>query len=372
MTADSKPAGLYVHIPFCEMKCRFCDFAAYPGLLQEIPRYLKALEREIQIYKGTELDTLYFGGGTPSILSAPEFEALMRSLRSVFKIDPGAEITVECNPESAQLEKLYAYRRNGASRISFGLQATQERLLKSLGRLHSFDTLKESFCFARRAGFGNINIDLMYGLPGQSMDDWKESLSATLDLEPEHLSAYALSIEEKTAFNKSGVRKDDDLQAEMYEHLHETMVEAGYDHYEISNFAWPEHESRHNLKYWRNEACVGVGVSAAGYRDGVRRKNTERVMDYLEAVEGGRTAVIEETALPSGDRIGEDIMLGLRLREGIELSTAASRLYGAVIEKYLALGYLKMEENRICPTAKGWLLSNQMFQDLLTPPGASQ
>ncbi len=375
MTA--KPAGLYVHIPFCEVKCRFCDFAAYPGLRSEIPRYLKALDREMAAQSSTHqentaIDTVYFGGGTPSILSATEFDQLMASVRSHFQIARQSgtqpEISIECNPETIDAAKLECYRQNGVNRISLGLQATQERLLKTLGRLHSFEKLKEVFALARQIGFNNINIDLMYGLPDQSMDDWKETLDQVLAVKPEHLSAYALSIEEKTAFSKSGVSKDNDLQAEMYEYLNQAMDKAGFSHYEISNFAKPGFESRHNLKYWRNENCLGIGVSAAGYMNGIRRKNTERVMEYLEAIETNQSPAIEETSLNAEDRIGEDLMLALRLKEGAEISAQAGELYGPVINKYLKLGYLTIAANRIHPTQKGWLLSNQMFQDLLTPP----
>ncbi len=360
--------GLYVHIPFCQVKCKFCDFAAYPGLLKEIPRYLSALEREIQAYRGIVIDTLYFGGGTPSILSSTEFNRLMNSIRSVFTLTSNFEASIECNPETVDAEKLETYRKNGVNRISFGLQVTQERLLKDLGRLHSFNQLKKVFTLAGEAGFKNLNIDLMYGLPGQSRADWKESLDQTLALSPDHLSAYALSIEEKTAFKKSGVEKDDDLQAEMYEVLCETLENTGFTHYEISNFARSGYECRHNLKYWKNQNCLGAGVSAAGYWDGARRKNTERVMEYMDAVECGKSPVIEEAILSEEDRIGEDLMLALRLKEGCTVSKVMRNLYGSIIDKYLDLGYLKMEGNKLCPTEKGWLLSNQMFQEFLTPP----
>lgn len=372
MSSQKRPIGLYVHIPFCHVKCRFCDFAAYPGLLAEIPRYLKALDREMDAHRGQALDTLFIGGGTPSLLSPDEFRQLTASLKNDFTLTPNLEASIECNPETGAEEKFAAYLEEGVNRISFGLQATQDKFLKSLGRTHDYETFAKAFRAARTAGFKNVNIDLMYGLPGQTLEDWKECLARALAFGPEHLSAYALSIEDRTAFGKSGVDKDDDLQAEMYEVLYRTLEEAGFEHYEISNFAKPGFECRHNLKYWRNQDCAGIGVSSAGYLNGVRSKNHERVMDYLSAIESGGRPVIEEDRLAEGERIGEDLMLAFRLKEGCEVSEAGWNLYGAVIQKYMNEGFLRRDGARVVPTKKGWILSNQMFQDFLTPPEAAK
>jgi oxygen-independent coproporphyrinogen-3 oxidase len=209
----------------------------------------------------------------------------------------------------------------------------------------------------------------MYGLPGQTLADWRETLARVLELQPEHVSAYALSVEDGTAFDRQGVSTDDDLQADMYEAAAEELEAAGYRHYEISNFARPGRECRHNLRYWRNQDCLGAGVSAAYYVDGVRRKNTASITDYIAAVESGRRPVVEEDRLSEPERVGEDLMLRLRLREGARPDRRARDLYGPVLDRYRALGFLTQDTSsgRLQPTRLGWRLSNQLFRELLTP-----
>ena len=362
-----RAAGLYVHIPFCHVKCRFCDFAAYPGLLKEIPRYLKALELEMKTQRGREVDTLFIGGGTPTVLEAAQLRDLMTALRSHFLLEDSLEASVECNPESTTAEKLEAMKQSGVNRLSFGLQAVQDAHLRALGRLHDFAQFEKVFRQARSIGYPNLNIDLMYGLPGQTLADWEETIGRVLELSPEHISAYALSVEEFTAFGRSGVDTDGDNQAEMYETIADRLEAAGYHHYEISNFARPGLECRHNLKYWRNEPCLGIGVSAAGYEPPFRRTNADRVAAYLEAVESGRSPAVETTALTEPSLVGEDLMLALRLKEGLTPTARMRELYGGVLDRYERLGFLSMESGRVRPTRRGWLLSNQIFQELLEP-----
>lgn len=363
--------GLYVHIPFCHVKCRFCDFAAFPGMMKSVPRYLSALDLELQGYRGYRLGSLYIGGGTPSVLTPSDWTALMDSVSHALDRASDWEATVECNPENTTREKLAAYLKTGINRLSFGLQAAQDHLLKGLGRQHDFADFRRVFRQARAAGFANLNVDLMYGLPGQSFADWKDSLDSVLELEPDHISAYALTVEDRTAFGRSGVRSDDEFQADLYEYASVRLQAAGYDHYEISNFARPGFESRHNLRYWKNEPCLQAGVSASGYLNGVRRKNTERIPDYIQAVENGQSPVIEELILNEEDRVGEDLMLALRLRQGAEVSPAMRQLYGPVLNKYVAMGLLRERGTRVVPTLTSWLLSNQISRDLLTPPELS-
>ena len=359
--------GLYLHIPFCQVKCRFCDFAAYPGLKAEIPRYLSALEREIRSLGGGPLETLFVGGGTPTALEAAQLSGLLGAVRGVFEIVPGFEGTVECNPESATAERLEALREGGINRLSFGLQAAQDRHLRALGRLHDFAAFEKAWRLARSIGFGNLNADLMYGLPGQTPAEWDETLDRVLALAPEHVSAYALAVEERTAFGRSGVATDGDFQAELYERAAERLESAGFVHYEISNFARPGRECRHNLRYWRNQDCLGAGVSAASYVGGVRRTNSAKVANYIETVEQGRPAWIEEVVLSEPERVGEDLMLALRLKEGAPVGPRARELYGPVLAKYEALGFLKLSEGRARPNLRGWLLSNRLFEELLSP-----
>jgi oxygen-independent coproporphyrinogen-3 oxidase len=359
--------GLYVHLPFCHVKCKFCAFAAFPGRLGDVPRYLKALSAELRALPASTLDTVYFGGGTPTVLEPGDWRELFDVLRSRFSFS-APEISVECNPESTSPEKLEAFRTLGVNRLSFGLQAAQDRFLKDLGRLHDWGVFERAWSDARAAGFSNMNVDLMYGLPDQTLKDWEETLDRVLALGPEHLSAYALTVEEKTAFGHHAVETDDDLQADMYEVLADRLEGAGYGHYEISNFAKPGLECRHNMKYWRNEDCLGAGVSAAWYWGGARRKNTENLTDYMEAAEAGRSPAVEESRLPDSERVGEDLMLGLRTREGSPLSERALDLYGEVLRRHAREGLVLMSCDRVSPTRRGWLLSNRLFRDLLSPP----
>lgn len=363
---DHPLKGLYVHLPFCHVKCKFCAFAAFPGRLNDIPRYLAALAADLRRLPAASLDTLYFGGGTPTVLESSDWSGLFSVLHEKFSFT-SPEISIECNPESTTPEKLEAFRALGVNRLSFGLQASQEKHLAGLGRLHDWARFETAWRDARAAGFTNLNVDLMYGLPEQTLAEWKECLDRVLALAPEHLSAYALTVEEKTPFGHHGVETDDDLQADMFEVLADKAGAAGLGHYEISNFAKPGFECRHNMKYWRNEECLGAGVSAAWYSGGVRRKNTENLSEYMAAIEGEKSPVIDEARLPEGEKIGEDLMLGLRTREGAPLSERALDLYGAALRRHATDGLIIMGCDHVTPTPRGWLLSNRLFQDLLSP-----
>jgi oxygen-independent coproporphyrinogen-3 oxidase len=240
-------------------------------------------------------------------------------------------------------------------------------LLRRLGRLHTVSTFLTCFQSARRAGFSNINVDLMYGLPGQTLEGWRSTVDQLLSLAPDHVSAYGLTVEEETYFHRSGVETEEDLQATMYEEAAALMERAGMVHYEISNFTRPGMECRHNLRYWRNQDCLGAGVSAAGYWGGVRRTNPDRLSAYLDHWEGRGPMTVETTALSPLERLGEDLLLGLRLREGVRLTDAVQRHYGPVLDRFGRLGFLEKEGDRWRPTRLGWRLSNQMFQHFLEP-----
>ncbi|MGQ0645209.1 MAG: radical SAM family heme chaperone HemW [Elusimicrobiota bacterium] len=360
--------GLYVHIPFCHAKCRYCDFAAWAGRGREIPRYLAALETEIAGLGGGELETLFFGGGTPSVLEPEHWRSLLGAVRRAFRFAPGLEATVECNPESSSPEKFGALAELGVNRLSFGLQSAEDGVLKALGRLHDFARFRSVYLQARAAGFANVNVDLMFGLPGQTRAGWGDTLSRVLDLEPEHVSAYALTVEEETAFGRAGVRADGDLQADMYDEAADRLQAAGYVHYEISNFAKPGRECRHNLRYWKNLPCLGAGVSAASFDGRRRRANTDDLAAYMDAVERGESAAAEDEALTDEERLGEDLMLSLRLREGALPAPKTRALYGAALGRFQSLGFLEADPSgRVRPTRRGWLLSNRLFQELLSP-----
>ena len=313
------------------------------------------------------LDTFYVGGGTPSLLDPPQWKRVLADVRAHFDIAPAWEATLECNPDGVAAEKLMAWRESGMNRVSFGLQSDDPALLLSLGRTHSFDDFVQVFRAARACGFTNLNVDLMFGLPGQSLEGWLKTVDHVLDVGPEHLSLYALQVEESTYFHRSGVQADDDIQADMYEKAAEKLESAGYIHYEISNFAKPGFECRHNLRYWRNQECEGVGVSSAWYDGLARHTNTDDLTGYLESVESNGIPIRETVGLSPDQREGENLMLALRLKEGIQPTLQGKNLYGAALDRHVQKGLLSVDSGRYHPTRKGWRLSNQIFVDLLTP-----
>lgn len=362
--------GLYLHIPFCAVKCRFCDFAAYPGRRADVPRYLAALKKELGAdarIPHPPLETLYVGGGTPSLLDPSDWTGLVDSVKDNFEFLPGAEVSLECNPDGVSPEKWDAWSSSGVNRISLGLQTDEPRLLALLGRTHSWHDFEIAFKTARRQKIHAINVDLMFGLPGQTLAGWADTLRRVADLEPDHVSAYGLQVEEHTYFHRSGVQADDDRQADMYESAADLLESAGYVHYEISNFARPGFECRHNLRYWRNQDCLGVGVSAAGY-DGVRRKtNTDDLTVYMTSVEPRGVPEHETVELTPDQREGENLMLALRIKEGVIPSPRGLALYGKALDRHVRGGLLVRDGARYRPTRKGWRLSNQIFVDLLSP-----
>lgn len=363
--------GLYLHIPFCAVKCRFCDFAAYPGRRQDVPRYLKALQTELKgLFQNNPrqyLETFYVGGGTPSLLDQAQWAGLLAGVRKRVGISPGWEATLECNPDSVTDDKLRAWRDSGMNRLSVGLQSDEPVLLASLGRTHSYEDFVRAFRAARARGFHNLNVDLMYGLPGQTLEGWTKTVRRVLEMEPDHLSTYGLQVEESTYFHRSGVQSDDDLQSDMYEAVADILESAGFVHYEISNFARPGFECRHNLRYWRNQECFGVGVSAAWY-DGMRRHtNTDDLTVYMDSVLTDGRPQAESVALSPDEREGENLMLGLRLKEGVVPTPRGLSLYRKGLDRCVQEGLLLREGDQYRPTRRGWRLSNQIFVGLLAP-----
>ncbi len=364
MISTSEAVGLYLHIPFCHAKCGYCDFATYVGQENQIGPYLEALKHELSLYKGNSLQTIFVGGGTPTVLSPSHIENLFHTIGDVFDLSPLTEATIEANPESSTREVLSAYRTAGINRVSFGLQSVNNRFLKELGRLHTFEGFKKAFLLARELGFNNINVDLMFGLPDQTESDWEETLETVLALGPEHLSTYGLKIEAGTEFAKRGIKADDDLEAVMYLRVSEKLTHHGYSHYEISNFAKPGFESRHNLLYWRNAETIGVGLSAASFFRGKRFKNTSHLFPYLEAYKSKRSAVVEETVLDPCAQRNESMMLGLRLKEGIP-ENQIPEPQEPIFKKFLLNELAFVEQGMYRLTPRGWLLSNQLFQHLI-------
>src|ERR1044071_5669768 len=314
-------AGLYVHIPFCSSRCSYCDFAT--GLYNHglAARYVRALIADIQSsrYVGDSVDTIYFGGGTPSLLAPSQLELILATLHDSFKIDPQSEITLEINPGSVNEEKLRAFGGLGVNRASFGAQTFDDAELAKLGRSHtSAETLK-TFADLRRVGFENVSFDLIAGLPGQTLDGWQRNIAQALDLRPEHLSFYLLEVHSGTPLAehiRRGIQPepDDDLVGVMYQWMLEQASEAGYEHYEISNLCRPGFHSRHNVKYWTAEAYYGFGCSAHSYDGAARRwSNYRDVLKYVVVVESREPAVVEEQQLSQTDVRAEAVFLGMRL-----------------------------------------------------------
>jgi oxygen-independent coproporphyrinogen-3 oxidase len=375
------PAGIYIHIPFCKSRCSYCDFAT--GLYQTelAERYVQALISDLETTRLDDLsrtiDTIYFGGGTPSMLSGEQIERVLEAVHHRFEIDQKAEITIEINPGSATKSRLKAFRSLGINRASFGAQTFNADELARLGRSHdSSDTLR-TYEDLRETGFDNISFDLIAGLPGQTMHQWKKNIDRSLELRPEHLSFYLLEVHPNTPLAQHierGVQPqpDDDLAAEMYAFMLDCACNSGYEHYEISNLCLPGHESRHNKKYWIGDAYYGFGCSAHSF-DGrsLRWANERDVGVYVEAIEKGRTPIVEETQLSAADLRSEAVFLGMRLMRGISVSEH-QRLFGFDIRvrheqdlnRFFEAGLIELDGDLMRLTRAGALMSNEVFAAL--------
>ncbi len=380
-------AGVYLHIPFCRSRCSYCDFATgmYEAELAE--RYVRALAKEIgnwnEIESPIAVDTVYFGGGTPSLLTPAQIEQILQVVHDRFEILDGAEVTMEMNPASVSSsdelsnQKLREFRQLGINRASFGAQTFDDRELKQLGRTHTSTDIPTTFARLREAGFENINFDLIAGLPGQTLAAWKKNLDLALKLRPGHLSLYLLDVHEGTPLAdqiRSGMRPkpDDDLAGKMYLIMLDNVCAAGYKHYEISNFCLPGLESRHNTKYWSGAAYYGFGCSAHSY-DGWRRRwaNERDVAKYVDLIENLGSPVVERTDLNEEDARSESIFLGLRLMRGVDLETYQTRFgsdlraqYYADLNRLIDAGLIEIDEGLMRLTKRGALLSNEVFAAL--------
>lgn len=367
--------GLYVHIPFCVRKCNYCDFCSFPicdaGWKSE---YIRRLCEEIRAYKDREisLDSIFFGGGTPSLLTPSEFREICSAIKESFLLLPYVEFTVESNPKTLDEEKLLTFLQCGVNRLSIGLQSIHENEGKMLGRIPNYRDFLDSYALARRCGIKNINVDLMYGIPEQTMESFEQTLSAVCALSPEHISLYGLILEEGTPFYKI---KDtlpipsEDCECDMYYLAAGVMAEHGYSHYEISNYAKPDFECRHNLKYWRCSEYIGVGLSAYSYYEGKRFGNTDDPDAYLC---GKCTDYLYEEDVDLTAEKYEYVMLRLRLSEGFSLEEY-KRKFGEdffdtrseLIKKMSDAGYLKINQGRIALTEKGFYISNSILTELI-------
>ncbi len=378
--------GIYVHVPFCPRRCRYCDFPAQIHREDRGERFLAGLAVEARlvarVVAGRAALTWYLGGGTPTVFSAAHLAAVAGVLRDAFPLVAGGEFTVEANPETVTRDKLLALREGGCNRLSLGVQAWDDRLLAFLGRGHTVADAIAACREARRAGFANVGIDLIYGLPGQTRRQWEETLRQALALEPEHISAYSLQVEEGTAFGRwaregrlSGGERglpDDDAVADMYLAAREILAGAGYEHYEISNFARPGFRSRHNQLYWRNQEYAGLGPGAHSHLAGRRYRNTARLDVYAAELAVGRLPVAEEEVLDERRQMSDTVILGLRLLEGVALADFRRRfgrdllgVYGREVEELSALGLLEVARGRLRLTERALPVANQVFRRLL-------
>lgn len=355
--------GLYIHIPFCKRKCFYCDFVSVKYNTVQSEEYISAVIKEAQKYSSVPVSTIYIGGGTPSVLSVQQMERLIRNIKMIFDISTLEEFTVELNPESTTPDKLQMLYDQQVSRLSFGLQSPNNNLLKELGRLHNFEKFKEAYCNSVKKGFDNINIDLIYGIQNQTMNDWMYSLDTVLSFDSKHVSLYPLTIEEGTFFYDKNIKTNNEMQRIMYKTACDKFKNNNFEHYEISNWAKDRKYSKHNITYWKNREYIGLGPSAASYYQKYRFKNTVKVEEYIENINNGKNIIIEKEYINDSIYNIETIMLGLRLSEGVDIKYFKEKK--DIIEQYLKEGFIRIKDNKVSLTEESFFISNSLISDLI-------
>ena len=372
--------GIYIHIPFCRSKCDYCDFYSLAGREERMDDYQKALITHIKEAspqaRGWQVDTVYFGGGTPSFYGEKRLRELLRLIAKRFDLAKDAEITVECNPDSVDLKMLQALRKAGVNRLSLGVQSACDQDLQNLHRPHTFEQAVQAVTMARQAKFQNLSLDLIYGLPGQTMEGWQNTVEQILALKPEHLSCYGLKVEAGTPLDyrvSRGERlPDDDQQADMYLWAVDRLAQEGFRQYEISNFARSGFQSRHNLKYWMGHPYIGFGPGAHSDFGGRRYSFLRDLEGYITGVLGGGVVIDSSDLIPSRERGSEYLMLRLRTTRGIEEWEYRREFFmnfdpiEQKLEEYERQGWAERHDRRWNLTPKGFLVSNQLIGDLLT------
>jgi oxygen-independent coproporphyrinogen III oxidase len=371
----SRDIALYIHIPFCRRKCLYCSFISYAEREVDIPPYLDALKNELRQRTGGEhVRSVYFGGGTPSLLPVKDIKDIVSLIGTLFTLDKATEISMEANPGTIDEAYFTAIRKLGVNRLSLGVQSFDDRDLKMLGRIHTAADAVDAVRFARAAGFNNLNLDLIYGLPGQKLSDWRLCLERALEMKPEHLSLYALTLEEDAlmwiSIQEGELPKiDPDLAADQYEMAEDLLAASGYIHYEISNWARQGRECRHNLTYWRNLPYLGVGAAAHSCLDGHRLANRSSLDKYIADYSGKSSPQpeLDEEISPELE-LAETTILGLRLDEGIETDYLRHRFgidimshYRQQVEEMAGIGLLEKNDGHLRLTRRGRLLSNEVF-----------
>lgn len=360
--------ALYIHIPFCKQKCKYCDFASFAGQENLIDVYLAALELESARAPIQKFQTLYIGGGTPSLLSVAQLERLCQNIEKHFgPIQNFQESTLEANPESVSLEKLKLLKNYGFNRLSIGLQSFNDSDLKTIGRIHTSAQFERAYETALACGFENINVDLMAGLPQQTFNSFLTSLEKLISFKPTHISVYGLQIEEGTPFFEQGILCDQILMRRMLEKTHFLLTEKGYHHYEISNFALKGKEAKHNTHYWNNGDYVGLGSAAASFVNGVRFQNTPDVAHYIRQIHANESPVVLSEKLEGKEKVGETLMLAFRKLDGVELTAEQIFLFGAEIEKHLKNGLLVKDGKKVKLSLEGLFLANEVFSSFVAP-----
>ncbi|WP_333871305.1 radical SAM family heme chaperone HemW [Desulforamulus putei] len=377
------PIGLYIHVPFCVQKCLYCDFTSYPVKQGQVEQYLRGLAQEIDYYGETfgspekQIATIFVGGGTPTCLMSRQLAGILERVSRAFTIMTGAEITTEANPGTVTLASLQELRAAGFNRLSLGVQSTHRELLRVIGRLHDFDQARQAVQFARAAGFENLNLDLIFGLPTQTAAQWRQSVSEILHLQPDHVSCYSLQLEEGTPLTRAIDQGrlaacPEELELAMYRSVIELLVAAGYEHYEISNFARPGYRCRHNLLYWHNQEYLGLGPAAHSHINHTRWGNVEDLDQYVSLLQAGQRPVKEVQALSHRERMEETVFLGLRLIQGINLTGFRQRfgvdltdVFGKQVRELAKKGLVELADGHLRLTGKGLPVANQVFAEFV-------
>ena len=373
---ENSSMEIYIHIPFCIRKCDYCDFLSGPSGPKEQADYVQALLREIQAVEegeGRSVSSIFIGGGTPSVLDERLLGDILREIRNRFKMEEDAEITIEVNPGTANIGKLQAYREMGINRLSIGLQSPQDRELKILGRIHNYGQFLETYQEARTVGFDNINIDLMSAIPDQTYEGWVKNLRTVAELEPEHISAYSLIVEEGTPFAARKLNlPDEDTEYNMYEATAQILKKYGFEQYEISNYARKGRKCRHNVGYWTRQDYLGFGLGASSLYGKERFANTADMKKYLENSKNPEKIREKEPSLTREDEMAEFMFLGLRMTKGISkadfqrcFGCTIESVYGEVLEKYESMELLLEKDGRIFLSREGIHVSNSIMAEFL-------
>ena len=373
---QAKPSSAYVHIPFCTQICYYCDFSKVFIKNQPVDAYLEHLIQETRSYEIGKLRTLYIGGGTPTALSAQQLAYLLTELPKVMDLSEVEEFTIEANPGDLDTDKIAVLKDSQVNRVSLGVQTFDNKMLKKIGRSHQEQDIYDNIRHLKQAGFDNISIDLIYALPGQTMEQVKENVAKAIDLDIPHMSLYSLILENHTVFMNRMRRgklplPKEELEAEMFEYIIEELEKAGFEHYEISNFSKPGFESRHNLVYWDNAEYYGLGAGASGYVDGIRYKNHGPIRHYLEAVEAGKARITEEH-LTLEEKMEEELFLGLRKKTGVskarfeeKFGVSFDQRYGQVVASLTEQGLLVPDDKQVRMTKRGLFLGDTVAEKFI-------